>query len=223
VVTPGKLAPEGNGDNGPRPTDRDPPPTAHSLKKELRSVAKRARAEAFARHGPRASRAIAAHGLDFLGDGGQTPSLSIVSGFMAIGEEIDPAPLMDALHREGLRLALPRMQGKGLPLSMRAWAPGEPLEETMWGIREPALNASEVAPDVVLVPLLAFDASGWRLGYGGGFYDRTLAGLRRDKPVVAVGLAYDEQRVDQVPHDSHDQPLDWVLTPSGAVKCRRES
>ena len=75
-----------------------------------------------------------------------------------------------------------------------------------------------VEPDVVLVPLLAFDSGGYRLGYGGGFYDRTLAGLRAKKAITAVGLAYDEQKVDALPHDSYDERLDWVLTPSGARK-----
>jgi 5-formyltetrahydrofolate cyclo-ligase len=142
-----------------------------------------------------------------------------VSGFLAIGEEIDPLPLMQRAAGEGLRLALPVMQGRGRPLIMRAWAPGEPLATTTWGIREPLASAAAVDPDIVLVPLLAFDAVGWRLGYGGGFYDRTLSGLRGLKPVVAVGLAYDEQAVDALPHSDYDQRLDWVLTPSGPVKC----
>jgi 5-formyltetrahydrofolate cyclo-ligase len=74
-------------------------------------------------------------------------------------------------------------------------------------------------PDILLVPLLAFDGRGRRLGYGGGFYDRTLAGLRARKPIAAVGLAYDEQRIDEVPHLDYDEMLDWVLTPSGPMRC----
>ena len=74
-------------------------------------------------------------------------------------------------------------------------------------------------PDVLLVPLLAFDRNGWRLGYGGGFYDRTLAGLKARKPVIAVGIAYDELEVDAVPHESYDQRLDWVFTPSRPICC----
>ena len=82
-------------------------------------------------------------------------------------------------------------------------------------------SAPAVDPDVVLCPLLAFDRTGHRLGYGGGFYDRTLARLRALKPVVAIGLAYDEQRVDAVPHLDYDERLDWVLTPTGPIKCAR--
>ncbi len=74
---------------------------------------------------------------------------------------------------------------------------------------------------MVLVPLLAVDREGWRLGYGGGFYDRTLQGLRARKPIIAIGLAYEEQVVDAVPHLDYDEPLDWVLTPAGAVRCGR--
>src|SRR5690606_28440236 len=115
---------------------------------------------------------------------------SLVSGFLAIGEEIDPAPLVSRLHREGTSICLPVMVGKGQPLAFRTWAPGDLLGTVVWGIREPAETAATVEPDVLLVPLLAFDRFGARLGYGGGFYDRTLRALRGRKPIVAVGLAY---------------------------------
>jgi 5-formyltetrahydrofolate cyclo-ligase len=192
-----------------------PTDPASEAKKTLRAEAKRLRAEAFARHGRVPSEAVAAHGIGFAG---RAPP-AVVSGFLAIGEEIDPAPLMLRLEREGYTLALPVMEAKGKPLVFRAWAPGDPLAEVMWGIREPLAAAPVVEPDVVLGPLLAFDAAGYRLGYGGGFYDRTLARLRAMKPVVSIGLAYDEQRVDAVPHSSYDERLDWVLTPSGPVRC----
>lgn len=184
-------------------------------KKALRPEAIRRRAEAFTRAGAVSARRIAAHGLDFI----SPAASSIVSGFSAIGEEIDPGPLLLNLHREGFTLALPHIQGKGKPLVLRAWTPGDELVERTWGIREPLDSAPEVFPDVVLVPLLAFDTRGYRLGYGGGFYDRTLAGLRRRKPIIAVGLAYDEQRIDAVPHSDYDERVDWVLTPSGPTKC----
>jgi 5-formyltetrahydrofolate cyclo-ligase len=112
------------------------------------------------------------------------------------------------------------MQGKGKPLIFRRWHPGDELAETTWGIREPLPSAPELVPEIVLAALLAFDARGYRLGYGGGFYDRTLAAVRAHNPVVAIGLAYDEQRVDAVPHLDYDQQLDWVLTPSGPLRCR---
>lgn len=123
------------------------------------------------------------------------------------------------LQAEGFKLALPVMQGREKPLLMRAWSPGDTMAPAQWGIAEPLDDKPEVEPDVVLVPLLAFDARGYRLGYGGGFYDRTLRRLRKLKPVVAVGIAYDEQRVDAVPAESYDEKLDWVLTPSGPQRC----
>ncbi len=184
-------------------------------KKALRAEAQNLRKAAFDKHGPDASRRLAAYGLDFLG---AQPG-SIVSGFAAIRDEINPAHLMTWLHAEGYRLALPAMEGKGLPLVMRAWTPGDAMAIAAWGIAEPLDDKPAVDPDVVLVPLLAFDSRGHRLGYGGGFYDRTLARLRTIKKVTAVGIAYDEQKVDAVPVASYDQRLDWVLTPSGPHHC----
>jgi len=184
-------------------------------KKSLRATMKQIRAEAVARHGAGAASRIAAHGIAFAG----VVRPAWVSGFLPIGEELDPAPLMLRLAGEGYGLCLPVMEAKGQPLLFRAWQPGDRLEEVMWGIREPLPSAPQVEPDVLLSPLLAFDASGYRLGYGGGFYDRTLARLRSLKPVVAIGLAMDEQRVDAVPHADYDERLDWVLTPSGPLRC----
>ena len=193
-------------------------PDEHLLtsKKRLREAAVAKRKAAYEAHGQDASRRIAAHGLDFL----RIAPGAIVSGFAAIRDEINPAPLMTWLHAEGCRLALPVMQAKGQPLVMRSWTPGDAMNVAAWGIAEPREDKSEVEPDVVLVPLLAFDNRGHRLGYGGGFFDRTLAKLRQSKPVVAVGLAYDELKVDAVPVESYDERLDWVLTPSGPFHCR---
>ena len=186
-----------------------------TLKKEMRQQAKTVRGRAFAEHGTTAADSIARHGIAFAG----RPAPAIVSGFLAIGEEIDPTPLMRRLMGEGYRLCLPVMEGKGKPLVFRSWAPGEPLAETMWGIREPVPEAETLEPDIVLGPLLAFDTAGYRLGYGGGFYDRTLARLRALKPIVSIGIAFDEQKVDAVPHVDYDERLDWILTPSGPLKC----
>ena len=200
----------------PRAALTTPDPAA-AAKRLLRSEAKAVRADAFARHGRDVpSEKIAAAGIGFAG---RRPP-AVVSGFLPIGEEIDPAPLMRRLLNEGYSLALPVMEAKGKPLLFRAWTPGDPLGEVAWGIREPLASSPVVEPDIILGPLLAFDREGYRLGYGGGFYDRTLARLRAMKPVVSIGLAYDEQRVDAVPHSGYDQRLDWVLTPSGPLKCQ---
>jgi 5-formyltetrahydrofolate cyclo-ligase len=184
-------------------------------KAALRVVAKKLRAEAFGRHGAGAGVALARHGLGFAG----APAGSVVSGFSAIRDEIDPHALMIALGAQGHSLALPTMQGKGKPLVFRSWKPGDEMAPAVWGIAEPLASRPAVEPDVVLVPLLAFDVRGYRLGYGGGFYDRSLEALRRVKPILAIGLAYDELRLDGVPHLDYDEPLDWVLTPSGPIKC----
>jgi 5-formyltetrahydrofolate cyclo-ligase len=189
--------------------------TKLKAKKELRAQALARRQKAFELHGQEASRKIAAHGLDFISANGGL----IVSGFAAINDEINPAPLMTWLQAEGFRLALPVMQGRGKPLLMRAWTPGDAMKAAAWGIAEPLDDKPALDPDILLVPLLAFDVRGYRLGYGGGFYDRTLQRLRKLKPVVAVGLAYDELRVDAVPVESYDERLDWVLTPSGPLHC----
>ena len=189
--------------------------TKLKAKKELRAQALERRKAAFEHHGPDASRKIAAHGVDFLA---ANPG-SIISGFAAINDEINPGPLMTWLQAEGFRLALPVMQGRGKPLLMRAWTPGDAMKAAAWGIAEPMDDKPALDPDILLVPLLAFDTRGYRLGYGGGFYDRTLHRLRKLKPVVAVGLAYDELRVDAVPAESYDERLDWVLTPSGPIHC----
>ena len=191
------------------------PGSTTDAKMAMRAAAKMARADAYRRDGGRAAGALAAYGIAFAG----VAAPAVVSGFLPIGEEIDPAPLLARLLGEGFLTSLPVMEGKGRPLVFRAWMPGEALSEVTWGIREPLPSAPLVDPDVVLGPLLAFDAQGYRLGYGGGFYDRTLARLRAIKRVVSIGLAYDEQKVDAVPHLDYDERLDWVLTPSGPLRC----
>ena len=185
-------------------------------KRQLRESAKALRGRLPLAERTEAAARIAAYGLDFLAP---RPAPPVVSAFLAIGEEINPAPLMSRLHRNGATIGLPVMIGKGKPLVFRAWTPGVPLVARMWGIREPDETAPLVEPDVLLVPLLAFDRSGHRLGYGGGFYDRTLRRLRGLKPVVVVGLAYASQEVDAVPHLDYDERLDWVLTPEGPMCC----
>jgi 5-formyltetrahydrofolate cyclo-ligase len=201
-------------------TTADPPsPSATAVvdKAGLRDAAKVRRAEAAARYGTTAGARLATHALGFLG--AALAPRATVAGFSAIRDEIDPLPLMLRLADHGHRLALPAMRGRDRPLVFRAWSPGDEMAPAVWGIAEPLATRAEIEPDVVLVPLLAFDAAGARLGYGGGFYDRTLAELRRRRTIVAVGIAYDEQRLDAVPRLDYDQPLDWVLTPSGPLRC----
>ena len=137
---------------------------------------------------------------------------TIVSGFMPLKSEINPIPLMRRLVDGGVSLALPVVCGRGRPLQMRAFAFGDSLVPGVWGIREPKPEAPQVLPDVLLVPLLAFDRRGHRLGYGAGYYDLTIASLRAQGSVLAVGIAFAAQEVVQVPATARDQRLDLVLT-----------
>src|SRR6202011_6370566 len=127
---------------------------------------------------------------------------------------------MPKLAAAGARLALPVVAGRGKPLIMRAWGFGEPLAAGVWGIREPKPAAPVLAPDIVIVPLLAFDRAGQRIGYGAGYYDLTLARLRAAKTIVAVGLAFAAQEVPAVPFTPRDEPLDLVLTEEEVIGCR---
>lgn len=182
-----------------------------ATKAALRQRALARRAEAFRKHGRAAGEAIAAIAeaeLPF------RPGL-VVSAYLAMGDELDPVPVLTRAAARGIVGAMPIVVRKGEPLRFRRWMPGDPTRPAGFGTREPVESAPEIEPDLLLVPLLAFDAQGYRLGYGGGFYDRTLAGLRQRKPILAVGFAYAEQEVDAVPCEGHDQRLDALLTPAG--------
>jgi 5-formyltetrahydrofolate cyclo-ligase len=146
---------------------------------------------------------------------------AIVAGFMPMKSEINPLSLMRKLAAAGARLALPVVAGQGQPLTMRAWAFGEPLVAGVWGIREPPPIAPAVAPDLLLVPLLAFDRAGHRIGYGAGYYDMTIAALRAQRVVVAIGVAFAAQEIAAVPATPRDVPLDLVLTEHEVIDYRR--
>jgi 5-formyltetrahydrofolate cyclo-ligase len=149
-----------------------------------------------------------------------TPSPGIiVSGYWPVRGEIDVIPLLSHLHRQGHPCGLPVMVGRTKPLLFREWHPGLEMEEAGFAIPVPDENTPELAPDLLLAPLLAFDGEGHRLGYGGGYYDRTLAALRASgRGPVAVGVAYAAQQCDRIPHHDGDQPLDLVVTESGVVR-----
>ncbi|MGO9134888.1 MAG: 5-formyltetrahydrofolate cyclo-ligase [Methylovirgula sp.] len=145
---------------------------------------------------------------------------SVASVFWSIGTEPSIFALIENLARQGVATALPVMQGRGEPLLFRLWKKGEPLNEVKWGIKEPLPEAEEVLPDLLFVPLAAYDRSGNRLGYGAGFYDRTLAKLRATKKVTAVGVAYDIQEMQAIPTDAYDEKLDYVLTDHEWIICK---
>lgn len=136
-----------------------------------------------------------------------------ISAYWPIRGEMDPRPLMASLTECGHPLLLPVVAGEGQPLTFRIWREGEDLNAGPLGTREPSADAPEETPGIVIVPLLAFDEAGYRLGYGKGFFDATLAELRRRTPsVIAVGFAYEAQRAERLPRDAWDQPLDWIVT-----------
>jgi 5-formyltetrahydrofolate cyclo-ligase len=193
---------------------------AHA-KATLRKTAKERRAALSVVERQTASAALALHGMDCLSFLGPLPRGTLVGGFMPIGDEISPLPLMVQLQAMGCALALPVMMGKTAPLVFRAYTPGDALATAVWGIREPLPDKAAVLPDIVLTALLAFDDQGYRLGYGGGYYDRTIRALRSVKTITTIGLAFDQQRIDAVPHLDYDERLDWIMTPSGALQTTR--
>ena len=143
--------------------------------------------------------------------------------YKALGAELDPRPLGDLLAKQGWRLALPAVETPDEPLVFRGWKPGERLAPDLSGLPAPLASATELKPDLIIVPLLAFDRAGGRLGQGGGHYDRTLAALRDEaRPPPAVGFAYSGQEVARLPRESHDQALDGILTEAGYIAARKD-
>ena len=187
-------------------------------KQALRAEARAARAAACAAVPDAAARAAAHVGAlaEALGAPG------IASGYLPVRDEIDPRPAMTVLADHGWRLALPVVTGPGEPLVFRGWAPGEPTVAAPFGLRIPAAE-TEVVPDLLLVPMLAFDRRGHRLGYGGGFYDRTLAALRAGEGRVhALGLAFAAQEMPLLPASDTDMRLDAIVTEAGAIRLLGE-
>ncbi len=140
----------------------------------------------------------------------------IIAGYMPIRTELSPLPAMKALHAQGARLCVPVIAGQGLPLDFREWTPCCAMESGPFGARVPA-SGDWLTPDTLIVPLVAFDAHLNRLGYGGGFYDRTLERLRASASTRAIGLAYAAQELPHVPQEPTDQPLDALVTEHGPL------
>lgn len=156
------------------------------------------------------------------------PRGTVISAYVPMKDEISPETLLADFGNVGadhfdLTFALPRTppketgpKGAGLPLSFHRFTPGA-LVKSAFGVLEPPADAPVVIPDIVLTPLLGFDRRGYRIGYGAGHYDRTLAVLRARRPVLAVGLAWACQEVDRIPTDAFDEQLDWVVTENEAI------
>jgi 5-formyltetrahydrofolate cyclo-ligase len=180
---------------------------AGQSKSDLRAAALAARDALSGEARAAAALALAARGLPL-----EIAPGTIVSGYSPIRSEIDPVPLMRTLGAQGARLALPAVMARGKSLAFRAWSPDDRLMMGPLGILEPSPAAAEVIPDIMLVPLAAFDRLGHRIGYGAGHYDYTLAHLRKIKPIAAIGVAFSAQEIEAVPVLQHDVRLDYVLT-----------
>jgi 5-formyltetrahydrofolate cyclo-ligase len=190
------------------------PPIAAFLspKRILREKMKAVRAAA-ARTRPDAARHAAAN---FMARIGIAPG-DVVALYHPIKDELDPQLLAAALAERGAKIALPAADRKGAPLSFRL-LDGRPLVAGRFGVMTAPADAPSASPRIVLVPLLAFTRKGDRLGYGGGYYDRTLAALRARGPVLAAGFAYGAQEVDALPSEPQDERLDWIVTEREAIK-----
>ena len=189
-------------------------PSGHS-KSDLRAAALAARDALSDEQRAAAAQAIAARGLPI-----EIAPGTIVSGYSPIRSEIDPVPLMRKLAAQGAQLALPAVMARGKSLAFRAWSASDRLMLGPLGILEPSPAAAEMIPDIMLVPLAAFDRAGHRIGYGAGHYDYTLAHLRKLKPITAIGLAFAAQEIEAVPALPHDVALDYVLTETEAFDFR---
>ena len=187
-----------------------------ALKASLRAQARERRAVAY-----RATGALVAAQLSNFLPGLYLPARCIVAGYLQRGSEIDPLPALKSLRNGGYRLALPVVTAKNAPLVFRAWAPDDPVTPDAQGLPAPLPSSPEIVPEVVFVPLVAFDSRGHRLGTGAGYYDRTLPGLRaQNSKLLAVGLAFSIQQERELPHEATDVPLDAVITERGVLWFR---
>ena len=146
----------------------------------------------------------------------------VIAGYVAIGDELDPSLALEALQNAGASIVLPVAGKSGDVLAFRAWQTGDAMEKGRLSTYHPAAKSEAIDPDVILVPLVAFDTFGYRLGFGGGYYDRTLPKLRAQKNKVAYGIGYDDQEVSRIPRESFDAQLDGVITPSRFIPVQTD-
>jgi 5-formyltetrahydrofolate cyclo-ligase len=184
-------------------------------KSDLRTAALARRDALSDEHRNAAAQAVASRGLPIAIKPG-----AVVAGYSPIRSEIDPTPLMRTLAALGVQLALPAITARGKSLIFRAWSVNDRLMLGSLGILEPSPAAAELVPDIMLVPLAAFDRAGHRIGYGAGHYDVTLAHLRKVKAIIGIGLAFAVQEIKAVPMQPHDVALDYVLTEKHAFDFR---
>ncbi len=186
-------------------------------KAALRQIAQNKRRIAANEAGPKAAIRLANNlGAQFTSFTGQ-----VVAGYISIASEIDVVPALKLLQNVGLTAALPVIVGRDQPLVFCHWTEEMALEPGPFQTRQPPATSPHIIPDILFVPMLAFDLEGYRIGWGGGFYDRTLIKLRALKPIIAVGVAFSGQQVDKIPHDQHDARLDWIATELGMTKIAK--
>lgn len=184
-------------------------------KTALRENMRRQRA-ALAQTHPHFARAAAGHAAAL-----NIPDGVVVGAYAATKDEADPHLILKKLVLRDCTIAFPRVAAKGEPLVFHRWKPGQELQKGAFGILEPSKDWPLAFPKILLVPLLAFDRTGHRLGYGGGFYDRTLDFLRANSTIRAIGVAYAGQEVEALPREDHDHALDAVITENGVREFTR--
>ena len=201
----------------------------HTEKKELRQIAKANRQGLARKAGAWAAEKLADNYFksEPLSIGGSADPSLAVAGYWPMADEIDVRPLMARMIEAGGPVALPIVVAAETPLIFRRWQPDMDLEAGVFGTRHPGQQEPEITPQILLVPLLAFDDRGFRLGWGGGFYDRTLAelrapGVKAGGAAIAIGIAYHGQRVDHVPHTPGDEPMDWIITEEDVLETGRQ-
>lgn len=196
------------------------PDAIHAAKATLRAKLRQRRAAASAANGA----AIAAVAAERFMAGIPLRQGIVVAGYWPLGDELDVRPLLQRLRAEcDAGILLPVSPPPGQPLVFRLWdGAAASLRPGRYGILEPAITAAALVPDIMIVPLVGFDAQGGRLGMGAGYYDATLAALRQQQAVLAVGYAFAVQQVPMLPRRPEDQDLDWVVTERGAISCRTE-
>ena len=200
------------------PVISDQPPDLDAEKARIRVDARANRDALSSGLGAAATVGVAARFMSTLDLVGQTGIGTVVAGYMPIGSEVDPQTLLRRIDARGSVICLPDVAATAAPLVFRRWDIGDALTTGAYGIQVPDAAAQPVSPELLLVPLLAFDRAGHRLGYGGGFYDRTIAELRKGKEIITVGLAFSGQVRDDLPVGPHDMHLDWIVTESAALR-----
>jgi 5-formyltetrahydrofolate cyclo-ligase len=180
-------------------------------KNTLRQHAKKMRAAMHKMYSFKAAEKASKHGLQLLKD---MPTTTIIGLYAPIGDELDPRIFGHSLEKAGFKLALPVIETKGAPLLFKLWGQGDPLIKGAYDIQEPEATAPTIIPDVIIVPLLGYDDDCYRLGWGGGYYDRTIA---KYSAIKAFGFAYAAQIIDKLPREKHDLPLQGIITETGII------